>query len=403
MLKATWRSRDKAASARPCLCHRIIDVRIISHTAQWYLILFALIPPPAQVELEKALRRRFPVFAGRCVGASRTDGGVHASGQVVHFDAPCESLGLLPELLQPSAATPAGNADGGCSNSALAVFASHELFLNHVLPPDVSVSAMRLAEHSFTGPAAGSCADGHATTSKRQRFDAQASSIGKEYRYRLAAVKPQPAEARSVWWVGQRWCERQRAPLPPSVQSLALDANAMAEAAGYLLGTHDFSAFMDTKRPSGPGNAVRKRRRVAAVDETGGSVGLRPARSQAANIRTLVRCEVATGADFGGITLIIVGDGFLYRMVRLIAAALVEVGHGRLSPLELRDLLESGDRSRLPIAAAPPHGLCLHRVFYPGEHAALDDAKAACLKSPSCHSRGETADAGDCAERQPPD
>lgn len=55
-------------------------------------------------------------------------------------------------------------------------------------------------------------------------------------------------------------------------------------------------------------------------------------------------------------------------MVRMLAAGLVEVGHGRLSPAGLRELLEAADRSRLP-EAAPPHGLYLARVLYRGDPA----------------------------------
>jgi tRNA pseudouridine38-40 synthase len=50
-------------------------------------------------------------------------------------------------------------------------------------------------------------------------------------------------------------------------------------------------------------------------------------------------------------------------MVRMLVAALVEVGHGRLAPGQVAQLLESGDRGRLP-EAAPPHGLYLMRVLY---------------------------------------
>lgn len=51
------------------------------------------------------------------------------------------------------------------------------------------------------------------------------------------------------------------------------------------------------------------------------------------------------------------------RMVRMLVASLVEVGHGRLSPGQIGQILESGDRGRLP-EAAPPHGLYLMRVMY---------------------------------------
>ena len=50
-------------------------------------------------------------------------------------------------------------------------------------------------------------------------------------------------------------------------------------------------------------------------------------------------------------------------MVRMLVAALTEVGHGRLAPAQIKQILESGDRGRLP-EAAPPHGLYLMRVLY---------------------------------------
>lgn len=50
--------------------------------------------------------------------------------------------------------------------------------------------------------------------------------------------------------------------------------------------------------------------------------------------------------------------------VRMIAAALVEVGHGRISPARLAQLLEAGDRAGLGVEAAPASGLVLQQVFY---------------------------------------
>jgi tRNA U38,U39,U40 pseudouridine synthase TruA len=50
--------------------------------------------------------------------------------------------------------------------------------------------------------------------------------------------------------------------------------------------------------------------------------------------------------------------------VRMIASALVEVGHGRISPSRLLQLLEAGDRAGLGVEAAPASGLVLQQVFY---------------------------------------
>lgn len=49
-------------------------------------------------------------------------------------------------------------------------------------------------------------------------------------------------------------------------------------------------------------------------------------------------------------------------MVRLIAAALVEVGHGRMTPAQFGKVVAAGDRSALTVEAAPAHGLYLRQV-----------------------------------------
>ena len=59
----------------------------------------------------------------------------------------------------------------------------------------------------------------------------------------------------------------------------------------------------------------------------------------------------------------ITARGFLRYMVRNIVGALVEVGLGRLTPDELRQILEYKDR-RLAPPPAPPQGLFLKKVIY---------------------------------------
>lgn len=63
------------------------------------------------------------------------------------------------------------------------------------------------------------------------------------------------------------------------------------------------------------------------------------------------------------ITISTRGDGFLYNMVRIIAGTLMYAGCGKLSPLEIDDIIDSRDRRRAGITA-PPEGLYLNRVFY---------------------------------------
>ena len=63
------------------------------------------------------------------------------------------------------------------------------------------------------------------------------------------------------------------------------------------------------------------------------------------------------------ITLRFEGDGFLYRMVRLLTGTLVRCAQGRLPPSTIADLLAAGGRTRTSFAA-PAAGLCLTRVLY---------------------------------------
>ena len=64
-----------------------------------------------------------------------------------------------------------------------------------------------------------------------------------------------------------------------------------------------------------------------------------------------------------GLDLHFVGDGFLRYQVRRMAGALLDVGRGRLSLAEFRDLLDD-PRPGAPLHTAPARGLTLERVFY---------------------------------------
>jgi len=123
-----------------------------------------------------------------------------------------------------------------------------------------------------------------------------------------------------------------------------LDVQAMAQASGCLVGQHDFRAFASTG--SSAKTSVRTIRRLE----------VRP-----------VRCEIL-GLD--AVVVEIEADGFLYKMVRTIVGALLEVGIGRANVGSVERLLVSGDRSRGP-ATAPPDGLYLVRVIYPEPVATL--------------------------------
>lgn len=109
-----------------------------------------------------------------------------------------------------------------------------------------------------------------------------------------------------------------------------LDLEAMNEAAGHLVGPHDFSSF---GRVQDGATAQRN------------LFELRCSRDG-----TLIKIRVRANA-------------FIQQMVRSLVGTLVYVGEGRRSPDEMPVILGAQDRTTAgPVA--PPHGLCLVAVEY---------------------------------------
>ena len=121
-----------------------------------------------------------------------------------------------------------------------------------------------------------------------------------------------------------------------------LDADSMHQAAGKLLGTHDFAAFQTSGAP------------------------------RQSTVRTIFDVSVkrGRGAKSDVVTLDVEADGFLYNMVRTIVGTLVEVGRGAQSEAWVSEVLASTDR-RQAGSTAPPQGLFLLWVTYDG----IDDRR----------------------------
>ncbi len=66
------------------------------------------------------------------------------------------------------------------------------------------------------------------------------------------------------------------------------------------------------------------------------------------------------------LTFVVEANAFLHRMVRRIVAASVQVGMGRIERSSMIRLLDD-PAQRWSGRMAPPHGLCLERVTYPGD------------------------------------
>lgn len=157
----------------------------------------------------------------------------------------------------------------------------------------------------------------------RPEFHPRFSATERCYRYLLVpgcAGYRSPFSARYAWHLDD-----------------PLDLDAMRRAAEPLLGSHDFSAF--ARRSDDEGS---RRRRLERVE--------------------LGPTDLPWGEAL--LALEIQGNAFLRRMVRLMVAALVQVGRGRWPESRPGELLAGRDATR-GAAAAPPHGLFLVRVDYP--------------------------------------
>jgi len=151
----------------------------------------------------------------------------------------------------------------------------------------------------------------------RPDFDPRRHAVSRYYLYQISMRRTAFAK-RFVWWVKD-----------------PLDHSAMREAAMVLRGRHDFVRFCDKR-----------------ADETSTIV---------------VVNSIQIGVD-GDLLLFRIGAShFLWKMVRRIVGALVEVGRGEIGVREFSGLVDgSRTTTRFDVAAhtAPPSGLFLESVLY---------------------------------------
>jgi tRNA pseudouridine38-40 synthase len=145
-------------------------------------------------------------------------------------------------------------------------------------------------------------------------FHARHDAASRFYLYQISRRRTALGKS-FVWWI--------RDPL---------DADAIRRAGELLVGRRDFAGFSD--------------KRTTAES-------------------TVVVVEGVSIREDGDLILIrIAASHFLWKMVRKVVAAVVEVGRGRLSLQAFQQLLDSGERFQ---PTAPPSGLFLEAVLYPGE------------------------------------
>jgi tRNA pseudouridine38-40 synthase len=176
-------------------------------------------------------------------------------------------------------------------------------------------------------------------------FHARKSAQAKTYRYRMyrGAICP-PFLARYVWHY----------PFP-------LQENEMAEAAGLVLGEHDFTSFaaVDPERFECGENDNQKRHPSTSLRAGSGAPG--SASREDLNVRTIF----SSGWTREGDELIytVRGNGFLHHMVRNLVGTFLLMGKGTLTSEDFRRILASRSRSAAG-PTAPASGLYLVSVEY---------------------------------------
>lgn len=137
-----------------------------------------------------------------------------------------------------------------------------------------------------------------------------------------------------------------------------LDVDRMAEAAAFLLGTHDFRCF--EKHFPNKSTSVRTIMDVSVKRHSCWLPWTSPHNWSPIHGARHDQPEQPL------IVFEVMADGFLYNMVRAIVGTLMEIGRGKQSPESLGDVIRSMDRSQAGMTAMP-NGLYLVSVDYPEE------------------------------------
>lgn len=235
--------------------------------------------------------------------AGRTDAGVHARGQVAHFEIPSAVLEKL---------TGRGNL-----SPEQALIRKLNAVLTHTAP----------------GPKGYSDIVVHNAEIVSADFDARFSALWRLYTYRIADGPSNWDPMRAdVLWV-------------PTV----LDLTAMNEAAQPLLGEHDFLSFC---KPRPGASTVRTLQEFSFSRERDGEDN-----QDAEN-------EDVKNNDAGLISVRVRADAFCHSQVRTLVGTLIEVGRGAKNiswpAARLAARVRDGE-----VIVAPAHGLTLEEIGYP--------------------------------------
>lgn len=220
-----------------------------------------------QGEVERTLQKMNNGTPVTIIGSGRTDAGVHAIGQVIHFDYPQERP--LERM---------------------------RFALDTQTPDDIAVSSVEIA-----------AAD----------FHARYHVTEKTYHFKVQIAKPRSPFLRFY----------------ASYFPYPLDLDLIRRALPDLLGTHDFTSFCAT------GGAIEDK------------------------VRTIYQADLEVDETGTELTFIFRGNGFLYKMIRILVGTLLKIGNGRMPADSIPAILEAKDRN-LAGPTAHPEGLYLAKVNY---------------------------------------
>lgn len=220
-----------------------------------------------QEELEKTLKKMNNGRTIQIFGSGRTDAGVHAEGQVIHFDYP-EDRPL--ERIRYA--------------------------LDTQTPEDISVKRVeKVAED----------------------FHARYHVCEKTYQFRVDIGKPRSPFRRFY----------------ASYYPYPLELEKIERALTDLLGTHDFTSFCAS------GSSIEDK------------------------VRTIYEARLEVNEKGDELLFTFRGDGFLYKMIRILVGTLLKIGNGRMDETSIPAVLAAKDRN-LAGPTAHPEGLYLVEVKY---------------------------------------
>ncbi|RMC23809.1 MULTISPECIES: tRNA pseudouridine(38-40) synthase TruA [unclassified Lactobacillus] len=221
-----------------------------------------------QGTIESALEKMTKGQQVRIEGSGRTDAGVHALGQVIHFDYPGNKI--PPQRML-------------CA-------------LNSMMPLDIVFNDCEIVNEDF-----------------HVRYSAK----GKWYRYRLSLDRFVNPFKR--FYTGH--------------YPYQINVKKMQQAARDLIGTHDFTSF------AASGGQIKNK------------------------VRTMYYINIRKDDIENEIIFDFICSGFLYNMVRILVATLLEIGNGKRPINDIPRVILAKDREQVR-ETAQANGLFLFHVFY---------------------------------------